>query len=519
MARRDRTTTTAKTFAFAREAGTGRFQKVSVAKLGPNNPAPTFVPPSSTNPDPMAPVGVHGTAVIAGYIERKERNPLLVGSRRHETAADILTNISVCAAGLRYSLGLVAKAKIKVVPRGESKDSNEYTEFVESVMEDMNVPMWRVIRKAALFQFHGASIQEWTAKIRDDGRKGFASIDARPAHTIERWDVTPNGQVLGATQYNSYSGRELYIPRAKMIYIVDDELTDSPEGLGLFRHLVEPAERLKRYLKMEGLGFERDLSGVPIGRAPYDLLNKYVADHPDYREIADRMLKEFEQFIRQECRQEDTGLVVDSSTYPNTAQDGPKQSGVPLWDIQLLTGKSESIEALNTAIIRVNHDMARIIGTENLLLGADGAGSLALSEDKTNTMLMRVNGAKDEICDAFTRDFINPLWILNGFPEDQKPKLIGEDLRFDDALKIAQTLSAMATAGMPCQPDDEAQNDLRDAMGLTRVDLMQITEAVQAQAALDRAINLRGVDPSVDPNEDPQSTDPISEDPKAKEAA
>src|SRR5260221_278291 len=58
--------------------------------------------------------------------------------------------------------------------------------------------------------------------------------------------------------------RDLGLPRTKIMYLVDDTLTDSPEGMGLLRHCVEPAERLKEYLEQEAIGFLRDLRGIPI---------------------------------------------------------------------------------------------------------------------------------------------------------------------------------------------------------------------------------------------------------------
>ena len=57
---------------------------------------------------------------------------------------------------------------------------------------------------------------------------------------------------------------------------MDDTIDDSPEGMGLFRHLVKIADRLERYELLEGWGFETDLRGVPVARGPFTDLEVMV---------------------------------------------------------------------------------------------------------------------------------------------------------------------------------------------------------------------------------------------------
>src|SRR3546814_20251145 len=66
--------------------------------------------------------------------------------------------------------------------------------------------------------------------------------------------------------------------RAKIVYAVDDTLSDSPEGLGLFRHLAKTAYRLETFLSLEEIGFTTDLRGIPVARAPLGELRQEVID-------------------------------------------------------------------------------------------------------------------------------------------------------------------------------------------------------------------------------------------------
>lgn len=416
---------------------------------------------------PFREEGTSGTTIVGGYVVSRERNRNLVGSRRHETAADMLANLSVIAAGVRYFLNLVAKAKFKMNAADDSAEAQAYAEFAEEVMHDMETPWPRIVRRAGLYRFHGFSIQEWTAKIREDGRIGMSDIESRPQFTIEQWDTDERGTVVGVVQRNAMMGAlNIYLPRGKLIYLVDDALTDSPEGMGWMRQLAEPADRLKSYLKQEGIAFQRSLSGVPVGKVPYVALNKAVKEGRMTAEEASDAARVMEDFVKLEMVKEDTALTIDSASYENTTNDGPKQSGVSMWGVEILQGKAETIEALNIAIVRLNHEMARIIGTENLLTGADGAGSLALSQDKTNNMLLAVNACVDDICAQFDKDFLGPLWKLNGFPEEMRPEMTVERIAFDDVAKMAVMLRDLAAAGATLAPNDPAVDDLRMAMGL-----------------------------------------------------
>jgi len=417
---------------------------------------------------PFKEAGTSGTAIVGGFVMTNETNPKAVGQQRYVTAADMLANVSIIAAGVRYYLNLVAKPKWLVEPVDDTSNAKQYAEFVESVMEGMNTSWKRIIRRSALYRYHGFGIQEWTAIKRDDGQVGFSDIETRPQNTIERWDVDERGTVQGVWQRSPQTGQDLYLPRYKIIYLVDDALTDSPEGMGWFRHLIEPAERLKNYLRLESLGYQRDLSGIPVAKAPITAINKAVAANKLTQADAAAMIAGIKAFVKMEVRKENTGLVIDSQPFENSGPDGPTMSGVAQWGLELLTGSSETIEHLGKAIDRLNTDMARVIGVENILTGSDGSGSLALSRDKSNNLYLVVNSTLGDMAEHYNRDVINSLWTLNGFPDEMKPKLKTEDVSFRDVEQVTAALRDMATAGAILAPNDPAIDDIRDLLGISK---------------------------------------------------
>ena len=230
----------------------------------------------STSPTSTA--GVSGYEIFGGYINDNESSADLTGVRKYTTYTNMMSNISIIGAGVRYYLGLIGKAGWKVEPADESSEAEELADKISEILFNVLATPWhRVVRRASMFRFWGFSIQEWTAKRLDDGTIGLLDVAPRPQRTIERWDTDPVGTVFGVVQRAPQNAQELYIPRSKVVYIVDDAINDSPEGLGMFRNLAEPARRVQRYEQLEGWGFESDLRGIPIGRAPFQELRRQEA--------------------------------------------------------------------------------------------------------------------------------------------------------------------------------------------------------------------------------------------------
>ena len=416
---------------------------------------------------PTDTLGVPGTAVYGGYIEEREKSRDLAShDARYRTYGDILANTSIVAAGVRYFVNLVGKASWSFTPSEDDFDGR-YAEYAEAMLTDDPATPWhRVVRRAAMYRFYGFSVQEWTARRRADGLMTFADIAPRAQSTIERWNVDATGWMLGAFQRSPQSLSEIYLPREKLMYIVDDTLSDSPEGLGLFRHLVEPAVRLRRYEQLEGFGFETDLRGIPIARMPLFELNEMVEGGELSEEQRLRFEEPMRRFVENHIRDPRLGLLLDSATY-RTENEAGAPSSMRLWDVELLKGSATSFSENAAAIERINREIARILGVEQLLLGA-GQGSYALSQDKTHQFYLLVDGALAEIREAVQRDLLLTLWRLNGWPAEWMPEIRTEAVQYTDIQQIGATLRDMATAGAVLDPADPVVGEVRDLMGVSR---------------------------------------------------
>lgn len=426
--------------------------------------------------------GVSGTPIYSGFVRQVDVNPKVRGPQRYRYASEMVTNISIVAAGLRYFLNMLAKPKWKPNPANDTAEAKAIADLVEEIMGDMATGWPRIVRRNGMVKFHGFSIAEWTAKKRPDGKIGLLDIEQRPQHTIWRWGVDDSGTITGMWQRDPQTGEQLWLPRSKVLYLVDDLFTDSPEGSGWFRDLAEPFERLKRFQELETIGYERNLAGTPIGRVPYSEIEQAVEDGKITREQATAMVREMENFVDNQAKEPTTSLILDSITYENTTDGGPTFSPVAKWAIELLKGDMTGIDHLGSAIERLTFDMARVMGVQSLLTNAGSHGSKALHVSESQNLFLIVNSALGDMAEGMTKDVSDQICALNGIDESLWPELTCEDVAFKEVDQIAATLRDMALAGATLEPDDPAINDVRDLMGVERVPEDMMTRAAQASA-------------------------------------
>lgn len=444
-----------------------------------------FSKPAAKPPKPMVTEGGPGVAVFGGYVEEGEINPKVAGHNKWKTYSNLLANTSIVAASVRYFLNLLAKADWSVQPADDSEEAKRIAERFEHFIHDMETPWHRVVRRAGLYRYYGFSIQEWTAKKSDEGDIGIKDVESRPQHTIERWATDESGTVVGVTQLSPQTFKEIPLDRKRLVYIVDDSLTDSPEGLGLFRHVVEAVERLREYEHLEGIGFETDLRGIPLARAPITELRKQVAAGAISQNQMDEAISQLREFLRKHKRTANLALLLDSKVYESTG-DNRTPSGQPQWSMELMKAGATSAPELALAIQRLNREVARVLGTENILLGESGAGSLAMAEDKSNQFALVIDSTLKELGEVFNKDLIKPFMQLNGWDEKMTPKLRPSKIQHSSVAEITAALKDMAAAGAVMGPDDPAINQVRELLGLEEIDLEKAAEDAAINADLER---------------------------------
>jgi hypothetical protein len=438
----------------------------------------------------------------------------LMGPERYAVFETNVRDFSIIAAGVRRFLNLIASAEWTVNPpdglnANEAPIAQGYADAAYDMLFGMTTSWSTVVRKAALFRFVGFVIMEWTAKRLPDGTIGLKDIEMRPQRSIVRWVRDGGGTVEAVVQ--QVPGRaEVTIPIGKCVYAVDNTLTEHPEGQGLFHHLAKSAHRLQQFLDLEKIGFETDLKGIPVARGPLGELQAAVNAKPEGPERVEaeakrlRMIQPLRDFVEKHVRSKKSGMLLPSDTFKEVDADGKtKPSSVPKWAVELLTGDASSFAEMAAAITRMNHDMARVLGQEDLMLGENGGGSLALGKSKTGTFYVTVTSTLSELVEVFDRDIMAPIAELNGWPDELRPQLAVSRVGDQDIAELTQALNDMASAGAVLALDDPAINEVRDMLGLSHAPEMDPADA---------SLNARRKEPDVIDDEvpDPEADEPLA---------
>lgn len=423
---------------------------------------------------PTAVAGEAGVNAIGGYLVSSEKDFRLRDSQRYITLGEVLRNADIVTAGVRYFGDMIALSRWKVVPADESDAAKKVAEFIEHVMHDMTTPWHRVAKRAAMFRMWGFSIQEWVAKRRGDGQIGLLDVEPRAQKTITQWDLDSSGTVFGAVQTSVIDGSELYIPRSKMVYMVDDAEDATPEGSSLLRACAPHAHRLWEYERLEGVGLANDLQGMPIAKVPLRQLQVLVDQKKITKAERDEIVKPVLDFLKAHVKSPTRGMLIDSEPHRD---EGPTRSpsGTSQYSLDVVRSDSSQVQAAAAAAVeRKTRSMARILGVEFLLLGSDSKGSHALADSKTTGFGLLLDSTMTELARTFEADFVHRVCSLNGIDESLEPALLPDRSGFLDVVEVTNALRNLAAAGAPLQPDDPVQNEVREQLGLSPADLTRM---------------------------------------------
>ena len=104
----------------------------------------------------------------------------------------------------------------------------------------------------------------------------ISDIYSIPQQTVYRWEVDKG--VFRSIEQMDGLGKRATIERNKMIYVRDQAVSDSPEGLGLFRQVVIRCHTAQgRSKKLEENAYKADIGGMPLARVP---LSDLEAQYP-----------------------------------------------------------------------------------------------------------------------------------------------------------------------------------------------------------------------------------------------
>jgi hypothetical protein len=408
-------------------------------------------------------LGVSGSNVHNGQIRADEFLPELRGKKAIRTYQQMRDNDATIGAVLYAVEQILRDVDLKVIPVDETEAAKAEAAFVESIFEDMEHTLDDHISEALSFLSFGFAWFEVVYKRRvssatinpkkrtkfPDGRIGVRKLASRAPWTVSRFDVDQKtGDILGLYQDTgqAYSDGKHYIPTKKSLYYRTTVINGDPSGRSILRNAYTSYTYLNNMQSIEAIAVERELAGIPIARIPAEYLAAdATADQKSF-------LASVQQILRDVKLNEQGYIILPSDMYPG--KEG-EPSSHRLVDIELMSSSGTRNIAIDPVIRRYQHDIARSVLSEFLMLGGGSTGSYALSKSKTDLFLRALEAYIQTIVDVLNKQLVEQLWQLNGLDPKLMPKIVAGDVAPHDLRELGSYLRNLngADINLASQPD------------------------------------------------------------------
>jgi len=417
-------------------------------------------------------LGVAGDNTHNGQIRADEFLPELRGRKAVRKYREMRDNDATIGAVMYAVEQILRDVELTVKPVDDSPAAKVEADFVASVLDDMDHTLDDHVAEALSYLSYGFGWFEVIYKRRvgptersdkkhskyTDGRLGVKKIASRAPWTINKFDVDQKtGDVLGIEQSVGIMNGSNYIPLNKSIYYRTTSLNGDPSGRSILRNAYTSYEYLNNLQAIEAIAVERELAGIPVARIPAEYLSG------DASAAQSGFVRDLQTILRDVKFNEQGYIVLPSDTYPD--KDGAP-STTRLVDIELMASNGKRNIDINPIVNRYQHDIARSVLSEFLLLGTNG-GSYALSKSKTDLFLRALESYIQAIVDVLNKQLVERLWQLNGLNYDLMPTIEAGDVAPHDLREVSSFLRNLNGADIDVSAHPEV---VRDLMSIAELD-------------------------------------------------
>jgi len=410
-------------------------------------------------------LGVAGDNTHNGQIRADEFLPELRGRKAVRKYREMRDNDATIGAVMYSVEQILRDVDLHVKPVDDTPEAKVEADFVKSVLDDMDHTLDDHISEALSYLSYGFGWFEVIYKRRvgpnersdkkhskfTDGRLGIKKIAARAPWTINKFDVNQKtGDVLGIEQSVGLMNGKNYIPVNKSLYYRTTSINGDPSGRSILRNAYTSYEYLNNIQAIEAIAVERELAGIPVARVPAEYLS------PDASSAQASFVGNLQGILRDVKFNEQGYIILPSDTYPD--KDGVATS-TRLVDLELMASSGKRNIDINPIISRYQHDIARSVLSEFLLLGSSG-GSYALSKSKTDLFLRALESYIQAIVDVLNKQLVERLWQLNGLNYDLMPKIEAGDVAPHDLKEVSAFLRNLNGADINVSAHPEIVKDL-----------------------------------------------------------
>lgn len=382
----------------------------------------------------------------------------------------------------------------RVEPFSDDPLHEDQALFVESLMTDMEITWEDFIAEALSMLVFGYAPMEICYKRREgpfkkdpnfrsihsDGLIGWRELAIRSQTTIDRWEFDEHGDVVGLWQFDpfiftpSVAGQSLggplpkktttshgistfvFIPMQKILLFKTTSKKGNPEGRSILRNSFTSYFHKKRIQESESIGIERDLVGMPIFYLPSEMFD------PDAGDDLVAQLAKFQDVIENIKQDEQGGLLIPGDR---------DEQGHRKVEFELASTGSRRLVDTDKVIKRYDVAIARTVLADFLMLGHQGTGSYALSDDKTELFSTALGAWLKSIAATLNRHGLTRLYELNGWNPSEIAQFVPGDIEKEDVERFANAIAVFTSAGFLTPGSEEDENHIRGLVNMPeRVD-------------------------------------------------
>lgn len=349
------------------------------------------------------------------------------------------------------------------------KEAERYRLFLDQNVNDMEGCLEDIVSAALDMLPHGFNIQIPVYKFRrgpekknpkenskyDDGAIGWQGFKAIDPYSVDDWD-TPQGcgylECKGFSQ-ETISGYSTYVEKDRYVHFRTTSKNNSPTGESILVGSIEPWEQKCRHSKIEDVGMERNLEGIPVLKCPPEWLSKDATQDQKnvvayLRNIGSSMKYNNQSYLLMPSSRDDMGnLHVE---------------------IELLSASGTARpEAARQVVEAKERLIAEAMLSQFLKLGSS-SGSFALSSDMTDLFVLALRGYLDTIKATLNKQAVEKLFRLNKtlFPDAKYiPHLEYSGLEKETVGDMMNALKQAVDANLVI-PTQEIQEDILKRMDL-----------------------------------------------------
>jgi hypothetical protein len=417
----------------------------------------------------------------------------LSGSRGYRKYREMRDNDPIVGA-VMYAIETVIR-NVTWRVEGGADDAHE---LLESCMHDMGASWSNTMAEILSMLPFGWSLFEVTYKRRNgdnrnpllrskftDGKIGWKKWSIRGQDTLTEWVWDEDGEVIAFVQNAPPRTLNALIPMDRCLLFRTGTHKDNPEGRSILRNAYQPWYYAQHLQRIEAIGHERDMAGLPVIKASERAIARYEA-----------VLQKIVTSIKND---ENAGIILPQVIDPAT--------GKGEIELELLSAAGAKQFDIDKSITRYQKLIAITVMADFVMLGHEKVGSLALADSKTSMFALAVGSILESIASEINDREVPRLLRYNGMPTTDAPRLVPGDIEKIDPQKIAAFITAMASAGVLTLPDEELENHLREIMDLP--ERPEIDMARPPGMAQPPAVNPRTpTEPDVEDEPEEETTDP-----------